>query len=973
MKRRQNHLVVHASIAISLLACIAIAPYALSYTQIRGSDSKPAIWDLDENIRQLTNVEAGRVIYQIDTGGTADDLSGMPFDEFQAIQNSFQRWEQVGTSNVAFQYNGKVSGMNAAADETNILKWTNDLSAGVFAVTWTTFQEDTTITDADLLFNESFHWATSDAIGANPEPRGTVGRADIENIATHEIGHFIGFDHTFIGKGTMYASSDTGFISLRTLEADDVGLVSAVYPSSSFFTTFGKVQGIVTSNSDVIFGAHVNLIDATTLEPVIGTHTDKQGVYTIEGVPPGNYYVYCGQMRSSELGNSYYGTIQQTFITELYPDITVPAATPQIVSIAAGQTVTNVNFDVALTGSPGESDDTSSSAQELPIGRFISSRIETKTDVDWYRIAAPSADRNVVITVEARGIGSSLDAKIDWYDAGNLTTPRASNDDRDDVGFDLSGENRDPRIGTFTSPEVVGAGEETFVRVRAYNSSTKGYYLIAVLDTAGLEAPSQTLSTTLATPGSVLASGADTIALTVTLKNLLGETVSNSPTVTMTTSAGTITSGSAQGTSNVTLAETSVGTGVYTASLSPAGAGQSQVTISVTAGGVALTPKVVYFTGPLDPSSQSMLSTSASAIAGDGNSVATITLTPKDANGFPVFDASLNGAVVFSTDRGTLLGVPAFDANTGKVTQQLLSESTAVDVVATITATANSTSLAGSVQVTFSADPSLLADSDNSTITASPASIFADGSSTLTVTVQAKNSAGTFLTSSPVVTIVFVDENGAEVTPNAGVSDNEPNIGGNQAAPTSTVGVYAATITSVPTPQQQRVSARIGSLLVSAPALITFSGAVDLTKTKLEASQAVANANGTDSVTITLSPRDGNDFPVIDPNLVVAFSAPGANLSGAVVYDASSGAYLQTIRAPTTASAITVSATIGGNEVAETAQVQFVGGVATGFSSGSSSGGGCGGCDTSHKNESPAGVVLLVIFVLLAFSFIRRN
>ncbi|MBW2458904.1 MAG: matrixin family metalloprotease [Deltaproteobacteria bacterium] len=55
---------------------------------------------------------------------------------------------------------------------------------------------------------------------------------DLQSILTHEIGHFIGLDHTLDYNATMNAGYQQGTTELRTLELDDIEGICAVYPPS---------------------------------------------------------------------------------------------------------------------------------------------------------------------------------------------------------------------------------------------------------------------------------------------------------------------------------------------------------------------------------------------------------------------------------------------------------------------------------------------------------------------------------------------------------------------------------------------------------------------------------------------------------------------------------------------------------------------------------------------------------------------
>lgn len=109
------------------------------------------------------------------------------------------------------------------------------------------------IMDADIEVNaKNFLWGD---LVTTPDPS----RQDLQNALTHEMGHFIGLDHTCYLSGitappndndgkpvpdcdsaspeimatTMFASARPGDVAKRTLEADDVAAVCAMYPAGA--------------------------------------------------------------------------------------------------------------------------------------------------------------------------------------------------------------------------------------------------------------------------------------------------------------------------------------------------------------------------------------------------------------------------------------------------------------------------------------------------------------------------------------------------------------------------------------------------------------------------------------------------------------------------------------------------------------------------------------------------------------------
>lgn len=94
-------------------------------------------------------------------------------------------------------------------------------------LTTVTFEPSTgEIYDADMELNATQgNLSTTDAV----EPNGF----DLASVVTHEAGHFFGLAHAQSPTSTMYASYKPGTTQLRTLSADDVEGICAIYPSTA--------------------------------------------------------------------------------------------------------------------------------------------------------------------------------------------------------------------------------------------------------------------------------------------------------------------------------------------------------------------------------------------------------------------------------------------------------------------------------------------------------------------------------------------------------------------------------------------------------------------------------------------------------------------------------------------------------------------------------------------------------------------
>lgn len=226
------------------------------------------------------------------------DGSGLnEVDTINAIVNSFNEWSTPDCTYASSQYAGR-SGSKVASpsDFVNNLffvtgKWPAELGGyGTIAVCTPASYSDGFIKDADIRFNAAdFQWST----------KGEIGRMDVQNIATHEIGHLWGLDHTMVFGATMYPYSSLGDTKQRTLDDDDIKGICYLYPNKNS-STRGEFGSVCEYNSECKSNICVASGDS-------GICSDNCEINEIGSCPSGfrcyeatdnNYYCFPGDNRS---------------------------------------------------------------------------------------------------------------------------------------------------------------------------------------------------------------------------------------------------------------------------------------------------------------------------------------------------------------------------------------------------------------------------------------------------------------------------------------------------------------------------------------------------------------------------------------------------------------------------------------------------------------------------------------------------
>lgn len=184
--------------------------------------------------------------FVINDQGTQNSTAppGLSPELLDTILSAFAQWNQVecpgydgpdNCSDMMLTYEGTTSeseigfDQSSSANNINLVVFRDDgweqvASNLTFALTSVTYNPRTgQIVDADMEINSEIY---KQNVGDPADPN----LVDLKNTLVHEVGHFVGMDHSVVSTATMYNSADLGETIKRELSRDDIDGICASYP-----------------------------------------------------------------------------------------------------------------------------------------------------------------------------------------------------------------------------------------------------------------------------------------------------------------------------------------------------------------------------------------------------------------------------------------------------------------------------------------------------------------------------------------------------------------------------------------------------------------------------------------------------------------------------------------------------------------------------------------------------------------------
>lgn len=279
---------IRIQIIVSFFVALSCSSDLSAFTLI-SNGGKPAYWNSGVARYKMHSTTSGYF-----TGG--HDASGTVSTDFDPIRAGFDAWTTIPGLDLTVQDDGLALGTApASGDGQNSIGWVRSswrsLSfhppSNALAVTLLSFDQSTgKIAEADIFFNaESFRWAVVDS----PSESSYI---DVQNIATHEIGHFLGVDHSsedifetdpVLADATMFYAAAAGETSRRDPHEDDVFAITSLYSSSDLGTpSISSAELLSNSGGVVTFriqGDHFNEYTSFVLSKLSNSETDVVARY----------------------------------------------------------------------------------------------------------------------------------------------------------------------------------------------------------------------------------------------------------------------------------------------------------------------------------------------------------------------------------------------------------------------------------------------------------------------------------------------------------------------------------------------------------------------------------------------------------------------------------------------------------------------------------------------------------------------
>ena len=300
------------------------------------------------------------------------------------VDTSFQTWGNVPTATITFQNGGQLP---VDITRINYIRYLDNYNDGINPVI---FDSNGAIIDAEFGigasngiigfagsgFNSTGYYVEGLAV-LNGKFSSIFDEQEFQATFFHEIGHFLGLDHTqingrYVQDGntvndsyvpTMYPTATDDDTPLGEPNPDDEAALTLLYPASNVSTVYGMIRGSVKrEDGQPVLGANVVAVkvgdeDFSQFSSVSDYYLQNNGEYGMH-VTPGEYHLFIEPINRNFTAGSSVGPYAEnssgpSFINPVVKEYyngegesgqETDLDDAVVITVAAGQTVSQIDF-----------------------------------------------------------------------------------------------------------------------------------------------------------------------------------------------------------------------------------------------------------------------------------------------------------------------------------------------------------------------------------------------------------------------------------------------------------------------------------------------------------------------------------------------------------------------------------------------------------------------------------------------------
>ncbi len=399
-----------------LIAIFACGESAFAYVRTMSASGRPLFW-----AHPVPSLRGN----PMNTSGLSEAQVGNLFS------SAFSSW-QVPESRAGFTYTQSSAhplpqGQDAVNSVFFATQGGRNLDWGVVAVTEVLYYVSSgQVAEADMIFNDRQFRFTANA-GDTGQTIGGRTAIYLPDVATHEAGHALGFDHSLVNLSTMIYTAFSGQFSLGSDEASGM---RSVYPNGA--RSGGTLSGIVAGTQGGIFGAQVSAVNLATGKVEAGTLSSPDGSFSLGDVPAGKYAVMMepfGADISSVSG--YFQNVDHRFCSgsrfrRRFYSACGAQGLVSVIDVSAGSNTSlgTLAPSCSQMGNPGGPPNSIFYARELSASGGAAFGTMRTSEAHFYRV------RNVAGQLRARAqsftLYSPIDVSVEILDSAGNSLPGAS-------------------------------------------------------------------------------------------------------------------------------------------------------------------------------------------------------------------------------------------------------------------------------------------------------------------------------------------------------------------------------------------------------------------------------------------------------------------------------------------------------------------------------------------------------------------